>query len=135
MITQAAGSQASLMAVNFGAMVADNELIGVLFRSNIIPEISNETLMHESIKEVVNNEGHYLGHPETYRRMKSDFYYPNIADRKSIEEWANSEQMDMGKRAEVEAIEILENYWPSHLPKKIVDELNNRFQLDLKRPD
>ena len=135
LITQAAGSQASLMAVNFGAMVADNELIGVLFRSNKIPEISNETLMHESIKEVVNNEGHYLGHPETYRRMKSDFYYPNIADRKSIEEWANSEQMDMGKRAEVEALEILKNYWPSHLPKKIVDELNNRFQLDLKRPD
>ena len=135
LITQAAGSQASLMAVNFGAMVADNELIGVLFRSNIIPEISNETLMHESIKEVVNNEGHYLGHPETYRRMKSDFYYPNIADRKSIEEWANSEQMDMGKRAEIEALEILKNYWPSHLPTKIVDELNTRFQLDLKRPD
>ena len=135
LITQAAGSQASLMAVNFGAMVADNELIGVLFRSNKIPEISNETLMHESIKEVVNNEGHYLGHPETYRRMKSDFYYPNIADRKSIEEWANSEQMDMGKRAEIEALEILKNYWPSHLPTKIVDELNTRFQLDLKRPD
>ena len=67
--------------------------------------------------------------------MKSDFYYPNIADRKSIEEWANSEQMDMGKRAEIEALEILKNYWPSHLPKKIVDELNNRVQLDLKRPD
>ena len=103
LITQAAGSQASLMAVNYGAMVADNELIGISFRSNIIPEISDETLMHDSIKEVVNNEGHYLGHPETYARMKSDFYYPEIAERKSIEEWANSEKLDMGKRAETEA--------------------------------
>ena len=135
LITQAAGSQASLMAVNYGAMVADNELIGILFRSNIIPEISDETLMHDSIKEVVNNEGHYLGHPETYARMKSDFYYPEIAERKSIEEWANSEKLDMGKRAETEALEILKNYWPSHLPNKIVDELNNRFLLDLKRSD
>ena len=135
LITQAAGSQASLMAVNYGAMVADNELIGILFRSNIIPEISDETLMHDSIKEVVNSEGHYLGQPETYARMKSDFYYPEIAERKSIEEWANSEKLDMGKRAETEALEILKNYWPSHLPTKIVDELNNQFPLDLKRSD
>ena len=135
LITQAAGSQASLMAVNYGAMVADNELIGILFRSNIIPEISDETLMHDSIKEVVNNEGHYLGHPETYARMKSDFYYPEIAERKSIEEWAASEKLDMGKRAETEALEILKDYWPNHLPNKIVDELNNQFLLDLKRSD
>jgi trimethylamine--corrinoid protein Co-methyltransferase len=135
LITQAAGSQASLMAVNYGAMVADNELIGILFRSNIIPEISDETLMHESIKEVVNNEGHYLGQPETYARMKSDFYYPEIAERKSIEEWANSEKLDMGKRAGTEALEILKNYWPNHLATKIVDELNNQFPLDLKRSD
>ena len=135
LITQAAGSQASLMAVNYGAMVADNELIGILFRSNIIPEISDETLMHDSIKEVVNNEGHYLGHPETYARMKSDFYYPEIAERKSIEEWATSEKLDMGKRAETEALEILKNCWPNHLPNKIVDELNNQFLLDLKRSD
>jgi len=135
LITQAAGSQASLMAVNYGAMVADNELIGVLFSSNIIPEISDETLMYESIREVVNNEGHYLGHPETYARMKSDFYYPEIAERKSIEEWATSEKLDMGERAESEALQILKDYWPNHLPAKLLDELNSRFPLDLKRPE
>ena len=135
LITQAAGSQASLMAVNYGAMVADNELIGVLFKSNMIPEISDETFMHESIREVVNNEGHYLGHSETYARMKSDFYYPDIADRKSIEEWATSKKPNMGNRAESYALEILEDYWPDHLPAKLVDELNSRFPLNLKRPD
>ena len=133
LITQAAGSQASLMAVNYGAMVADNELIGVLLKSNIIPEISDETLMHESIREVVNNDGHYLGHPETYARMKSDFYYPEIAERKTIEEWAYSEKLDMGQRAEFKAAEILKDYWPSHLNTKIVDELNSQFPLELKR--
>ena len=135
LITQAAGSQASLMAVNYGAMVADNELIGVLLKSNIIPEISDETLMHESIREVVNNDGHYLGHPETYARMKSDFYYPEIAERKTIEEWAYSEKLDMGQRAEFKAAEILKNYWPSHLNTKIVDELNSQFPLELRRSD
>ena len=91
--------------------------------------------MQESIKQVVNSEGHYLGQPETYARMKSDFYYPEIAERKSIEEWANSEKLDMGKRAETEALEILKNYWPNHLPAKIVDDLNSQFLLYLKRSD
>jgi len=91
--------------------------------------------MHESIREVVNNEGHYLGHPETYARMKSDFYYPEIADRKSIEEWATSEQLDMGEKAASRAFEILKGYWPNHLPAKIVDEFNSRFSLNIKRPD
>tara|TARA_B100001057_G_scaffold169742_1_gene170511 strand:- start:17064 stop:18569 length:1506 start_codon:yes stop_codon:yes gene_type:complete len=135
LITQAAGSQASLMAVNYSAMVADNELIGTIFRSNMVPEINDETLMYESIKEVVNNDGHYLGHPETYARMKSDFYYPEIAERKSIEEWATSEQLHMGQRAEAQASKILSEYRPNHLPSKIINELINRFSLDLKRPD
>jgi len=67
--------------------------------------------------------------------MKSDFYYPEIAERKSIEEWENSEKLDMGKRASSEALEILNNYWPSHLPAKLIDDLNSRFPLELKRPD
>jgi trimethylamine--corrinoid protein Co-methyltransferase len=67
--------------------------------------------------------------------MKSDFYYPEIADRKSIEEWATSEQLDMGRKAESQALEILKDHWPNHLPAKLVDEFNNRFFLDIKRPD
>ena len=89
--------------------------------------------MHESIREVVNNEGHYLGHPETYARMKSDFYYPEIAERKSLEEWADSDQLDMGQRADYEASKILKEYWPNHLSKEITDYLSNRFPLDLNR--
>jgi trimethylamine--corrinoid protein Co-methyltransferase len=133
LITQAAGSQASLMGINYGAMVADNELIGAIFRSNIIPEVSDETLMHESIREVVNNEGHYLGHPETYARMKSDFYYPEIAERKSLEEWADSDQLDMGQRADYQASKILKEYWPNHLSRETTDFLSKRFPLDLNR--
>jgi trimethylamine--corrinoid protein Co-methyltransferase len=131
LITQAAGSQASLMGVNYGAMVADNELIGTIFRSNIFPDISDETLMFESIKEVVNNEGHYLGHPETYARMKSDFYYPEMAERKSLEEWAESYKLDMGQRADNKASKILKEYRPNHLSKEIEDYLSKRFSLDL----
>ena len=32
-----------------------------------------------------------------------------------------------------EAMKILKNYWPNHLPTKIVDELNDQFLLDQKK--
>ena len=41
--------------------------------------------------------------------MKSDFYYPEIAERKSLEEWADSDQLDMGQRADYQASKILKN--------------------------
>jgi len=41
----------------------------------------------------------------------------------------------MGERAESEALQILKDYWPNHLPAKLLDELNSRFPLDLKRPE
>ena len=65
--------------------------------------------------------------------MKSDFYYPEIAERKSLEEWADSDQLDMGQRADYHASKILIEYWPNHLSKEITDYLRNRFPLDLNR--
>ena len=65
--------------------------------------------------------------------MKSDFYYPEIADRKSLEEWADSDQLDMGKRADYQALKILQEYWPNHLSRETTDFLSKRFPLDLNR--
>ena len=65
--------------------------------------------------------------------MKSDFYYPEIAERKSLEEWADSDQLDMGQRADYQASKILKEYWPNHLSKDIADYISKRFQLDFNR--
>ena len=65
--------------------------------------------------------------------MKSDFYYPEIAERKSLEEWADSDQLDMGQRANYKASKILKEHRPNHLSKEIADYLSKRFTLDINR--
>ena len=129
LITQAAGTQAGLMGVDYGAMVADNDMLGAILRGNVSPEVSSETLALKAISEVVAGEGHFLGRPETYARMRSDFLYPEIADRSPIEEWENTDRFDMGQRASIVACGVLENHWPSHGPADIRAHYMQRFGL------
>ncbi len=129
LITQAAGTQASLMGINYGAMVADNDMIGAILRGNVSPEITGDTLALEAISEVVAGEGHFLGRPETYARMRSDFLYPEIADRSQIDEWENSDRTNMGQRAALAANRVLKNHWPSHGPRDIREQYLRRFGL------
>ena len=129
LITQAAGTQAGLMGVDYGAMVADNDMLGAILRGSVAPEVTSETLALKAISEVVAGEGHFLGHSETYARMRSDFLYPDIADRLPIEEWETGERIDMGKRAALAARSVLENYWPSHGPADIRAYYSRRFGL------
>jgi trimethylamine--corrinoid protein Co-methyltransferase len=133
LVTQAVGTQAGLMAASYAAMVADNEMLGAILRANSLPEISDETLMLDAIAEVVSGEGHFLGHPETYARMRSDFLYPEVADRRSLDEWQGSDRADMGQRAARRAIEILERHWPDHLPEPVQTEISDRFGLEHRK--
>ena len=129
LITQAAGAQAGLMGVDYGAMVADNDMLGAILRGNVLPEVSDETLGLKAISEVVAGEGHFLGRPETYARMRSDFLYPDIADRSPIGEWENTDRFDMGQRASIIARGVLKNYFPSHGPEDIRAHYLQRFGL------
>ena len=133
LITQAAGSQAGLMGVCFGAMVADNEMLGAIHKANVIPRVDMETIALDAINEVAKDEGHFLGRPETYERMRSDFLYPNLADRTTIEEWQESERLGIAQKAEVGAEEILRTHWPNHGPTNVRKHYTKKYRLARKK--
>lgn len=127
LVTQAAGTQAGLMAVDFSAMVADNDMLGALMRTNKPPVVDETTLALDAIADVVRGEGHYLGRPETYARMRSDFLYPEVADRSSIADWQTAGATDMATRARQRAITILRDHHPSHLSPEMRETLLQAF--------
>ncbi len=131
LVTQAAGMQAGLMGVSFAALVIDNEMLGAIQRANVLPDIFDETLALDAIAEVVVGEGHFLGRPETYARMKSDFLYPEIADRRTVEEWEADGAKAMAERAGERARELLATHFPSHVKPELRSELRSRFGLRL----
>ena len=87
MITQAAGMQAALMGSAMESYIIDNDMIGAILRTLDIPqELDIETTLN-SIRQTVEGDGHFLGHADTLKRMQTDYLYPDLMDRRTIEDW------------------------------------------------
>ena len=129
LVTQAAGTQAGLMGASLQAYIIDNDMLGAILRANVIPEVTTETLAIRSISEVVNGDGHFLGQAETYQRMKSDFLYPEISDRRTIDEWATSEKISLEDQASAIVVRLLAKPPTPSIDAEILRNLITRFDL------
>ena len=133
LITQAAGMQAGLMGASFEAYVIDNDMLGAVRRSLAPIDTGPEALSPEMIAQTVRGEGHFLGHPQTYGRMTSDFLYPDLADRRPIDDWEAAGAPDIRAAARARAREVLATHFPVHIPRAVDDEIRARFDIRLPR--
>ncbi len=131
LITQAGGMQASLMGCALESYVIDNDMLGCILKSLDPIEVNEATLALQSIDEVVHGEGHFLGEVETLRRMQSDFVYPEIGDRRSIDEWQADGAKDVREAARARVRQILQQNFPRHLSADIDSKLRNKFDIRL----
>ncbi len=133
MIHECAGMQGSLMGTTFEGYVLDNDLIGAILRTVRGVEVSEDTLSFDVIRDVVLGEGHFLGHAQTYNRMKTDYLYPDIADRRSISEWEDAGARDARDVARDKVRKILAENYPSHIPEQVDRQLRDSFNIILPR--
>jgi trimethylamine--corrinoid protein Co-methyltransferase len=135
LITQACGMQASLLGVSLEAYVADNDMLGNILRTIRGIEATPENIGLEAITEVCRGEGHYLGHAETLARMKADYVYPTLADRRPPRDWEANGAEDLLTRARRRTKELLATHYPAHLPDETDRALRARFDVILSRSD
>ena len=131
LITQSCGMQASLMGVAFESYVIDNDMLGSILSSLSEIEVSETTLAMSDIEEVVHGAGHFLGQAETLNRMQSDFLYPEIGDRRTIEEWEADGKKDIREVAREKTREILDNHFPRHVSTETARQLRSKFDIRL----
>ena len=134
-ITQACGMQASLLGCSFEAYVIDNDMLGAILRSIRGVEVSPDSLAVEVIADVSQGEGHYLGHAQTLARMQSDYVYPQVADRRSPADWAESGSSDMRSRARARAKQILQDHFPKHVDATVDAQLRSCYDILLPLAD
>ena len=72
-------------------------------------EVTEETLAVDVIHNVGPN-GHYLREPHTRRHYKSEFWYPNLCDRRNYEEWEALGRTTMRERVIARTHEILASH-------------------------
>ena len=133
MVLEAAGMQASLMSVSLEALVIDNDMLGSVMRGIRGVEVSEETLAFEAIRDVVRGEGHFLGHPDTLARMRTDFVYPEVGDRRSPAVWEDDGCHDVRHRARERVSEVLGRHYPSHIDASLDARIRGAFDIQLPR--
>jgi trimethylamine--corrinoid protein Co-methyltransferase len=133
MIHECAGMQGSLMGTTLESYVIDNDLLGAILRTVKGIEVSDDTLNFDVIRDTVMGVGHYLGHAQTFARMKSDYVYPDIADRRSINEWENTGALDTREVARERVRKILSEHYPRHISETTDATIRAHYNIILPR--
>jgi trimethylamine--corrinoid protein Co-methyltransferase len=131
LITQAAGMQASLMGCALESYVIDNDMLGSIMKSLTGIEVSETTLALATVDEVVRGEGHFLGQPETLQRMQTDFVYPELGDRRTIDDWQDDGGKDIREVARERTRQILQQHYPGHISAETDKKLRDKFDIRL----
>lgn len=131
MVLEAAGMHASLMSVALESFVIDNDMLGSVMRGVRGAEVTEETLGFDVIRSVVHGDGHFLGQPGTLARMKTDFVYPQVGDRRPPTAWEEDGCHDVRDRARTRAREILTTHYPTHLDPALDDRIRATFDIRL----
>ena len=134
-VSESAGMVGSLMGCSYEAIVADNDMLGNVLRAVRGIEINEETLSYDIIDHVVHGEGHFLREPQTLELMRSEYAYPEIADRGTHSEWEEAGSLDMRQKAAERAREILSTHYPEYIDPEIDRKIREKFPIVLSADD
>ncbi len=125
----AAGMLESMLAVAYEQYIIDDDINGQVMRLVRGMEVTEESLSLEVIDEVCRGPGHYLGHPQTYDLMLTEYHYPHSVDRATRQDWVEAGSLDMRERARRKAKEILATNYPDIVPETVDRKLRTEFNI------
>jgi trimethylamine--corrinoid protein Co-methyltransferase len=125
-IHDAAGLLESGITISLQTYVIDNEIIGMAKRVVRGIEIDQDKLALECIKEV-GPGGNYLGEDHTSKYMRSEFYYPNLADRRPRGLWEKEGKLSTEERARRVAL----GYLRDHKPLPLDDGIDHQIRAEI----
>jgi trimethylamine--corrinoid protein Co-methyltransferase len=135
-LTHDVGYTESAMTGSVFQLAAMDEAIGYARRITRGIEVNEDTLAVDVIDHVGPN-GHYLREPHTRRYYKTEFWYPNLCDRRNYEEWDMMGRTTMKDRAVARVQDILATHQPSPLKpetekvvREVLEEAEDRVKQD-----
>jgi trimethylamine--corrinoid protein Co-methyltransferase len=108
------GYTESAMTGSVFQLAAMDEAIAYARRITRGIEVNDDTLAVDVIHDIGPN-GHYLKHAHTRRYYKTEFWYPNLHDRRNYEEWAEMGKTTMKDRTIARVHDILATHQPSSI--------------------
>ncbi len=113
-LTHDVGYTESAMTGSVFQLAAMDEAIGYTRRITRGIEVNEDTLAVDVIHNVGPN-GHYLKEKHTRRYFRSEFWYPNLHDRRNFEEWEMMGRTTLKDRTIARVHDILVTHNPSSI--------------------
>ncbi len=132
MVQLSVGMLGSIMVASPEGLVIDDEMCGAILRSVRGVDIDTDSLDIDVIESVVTGDGHYLGHEQTLKLMRSEYVYPHIGNRSSVGEWVEAGSPGLWDTAVKRVRAILSEEQPAHLSAAAEAAIRERFDIRLK---
>jgi trimethylamine--corrinoid protein Co-methyltransferase len=129
------GIVGSLIGQSFEGMIIDNDMIGNIQRVLRGIEVTDETLSYELIGETVSGIGHYLGSQQTLELMRSEYLYPELADRLAPGAWEEQGSKTLYDQAHERVGDMLKNHYPVYIDPAADKRIRDRFPIRLQEKD
>jgi trimethylamine--corrinoid protein Co-methyltransferase len=94
-------------------------------------EVNEETLSYDVIESVVRGEGHFLREEQTLALMRTEYEYPELADRLSPNQWQETGSPDIRTQAGERVKQILSSHYPSYIAPEVDAKIRERFKIEL----
>ncbi len=129
MVQLSVGMLGSIMVASPEALVIDDEMCAAILRSVRGIDVTPDALDLDMVESVVTGDGHYLGHRRTLELMRTEYVYPTIGDRASVDEWEAAGRPALWDRARQRVADILEVGRPEHLSLAAEEAIRARFDI------
>ena len=132
-IHHAIGMLTNMSAASLEQAVIDDEIVGVAMRVLRGVEVTQDAVAG-AIKAIhrVGPGGHYLMDPHTVQFMRSEFFYPPVADRQNRAAWEKGGRRDTRARAAARVAELLRTREPPGLPAEVDAAIRSMFNVLLE---
>jgi trimethylamine--corrinoid protein Co-methyltransferase len=131
-IHHAIGMLTNMSATSLEQAVMDDEIVGMALRVLRGVEVTENSVAVEAIHRV-GPGGHYLMDPHTVQFMRSEFFYPPLADRQNRAMWEEEGKKDARVRAAARVEKLLQTHQPLELPAEMDAAIRTKFNIFLNR--
>ncbi|MEM7339609.1 MAG: trimethylamine methyltransferase family protein [Actinomycetota bacterium] len=132
MVQLSVGMLGSIMVASPETLVIDSDMCGAILRSVRGVEVDIGYLDMAIIEEVVGGDGHYLGSAQTLELMRSEYVYPDLGDRQSVDEWVSAGSPALWARASAQVADIVAGGRAGHLSVDAEAAIRSRFPIRLE---
>ncbi len=131
MVQLAVGMLGSIMVASPESLVIDDDMCGAILRSVRGVEVEPAFLDLEIVESVVSGDGHYLGHEQTLELMRSEYVYPALGDRRSVDEWLDAGSPSLWEQARQRVADVVADGPAGHLPPDRAAAIRVAFGIEL----